>query len=94
MSSNLLLPPDTPSASATMTVAQRADGIFSRRVRTPVEITVNDQAGAFVPCYTTLDKIEGSVKITPDHDIAFDDITISLKGLCFLYFIEISNINK
>lgn len=71
---------DSVSMPTTSTVLRRSDLPFGRRARPQVEITVNDQPDAFVPSYTTLDRIEGEVRIVPENDTPFDDIVISFKG--------------
>lgn len=48
-----------------------------------IEITLRDarsSEGAYIRSYSTLDKIEGTVKITPKQDISFDDLDISFIG--------------
>ena len=46
-----------------------------------IDITlIDDQKGAFVPQFTSLDEIKGEVSITASCDTSFDDIYITFEG--------------
>lgn len=53
---------------------------FTRRNKPIIDITLNDQQDTYVSSYTTLDKIEGEVSIKAEHDLKFDDISITFEG--------------
>ena len=55
------------------------------RAKTEVEIVLDDQQSGFVPSYTTLEKIQGTVSITASTDLAFDDINITFQGVAKTY---------
>lgn len=52
------------------------------RNKAAISIVLDDsQKDAFVPSYTTLDKIQGNVLITAPYDTNFDEIYITLEGI-------------
>ena len=56
---------------------------LTQKTKPHVEIVLDDaQEGAFVPSYTTLDKIEGMVSITAPCDLRFGDIQFTFEGFC------------
>lgn len=61
---------------------------LTAKSRIAVDITLNDnQQGAYVSSYTTLDKIEGEVSITAPCDTSFDDISITFDGKSYYPYI-------
>ena len=59
---------------------------ISQKCTPVIKITLNDgQKDAFVPSYTTLDKIEGHVSITAPNDLSFEDIHITFQGASKTY---------
>lgn len=76
--------PPASAAMSTMTATTTrrvSDGVFSKRSKQAVEINIDGQDGVFVPRYTTYDTISGNVRITPEYDVEFDDISIAFKGM-------------
>ncbi|KAI9041017.1 S-antigen [Aspergillus affinis] len=54
--------------------------LLPRSNRLRVEIHLSNETPGCVGTYTTGDRIQGTVTITADHDIPFEDISISLRG--------------
>ncbi|OAX77440.1 hypothetical protein ACJ72_08261, partial [Emergomyces africanus] len=52
---------------------------LSRRSKPSVIITLKDQQTSTINSYTTLDKINGEVKITSDQDVRFEDLSIAFE---------------
>jgi hypothetical protein len=56
--------------------------------RPHVDIVLNNAHGphgTYVTSYSTMDTIDGTVNITSNHDIRFDDIEISFVGMLFCF---------
>ncbi|PGH36442.1 hypothetical protein GX50_00778 [[Emmonsia] crescens] len=51
-----------------------------RRSKLSVMITLKNQQPSPINSYTTLDKIDGEVKITSDHDVRFENLSIAFEG--------------
>ena len=69
-------------------VGRRGSGLIglTQKTKLLVAIHLDDaQDDAFVPSYTTLDKIEGSVSITAPNDRKFGDFHILFEGLSKTY---------
>ncbi|KAJ5082991.1 hypothetical protein N7532_012034 [Penicillium argentinense] len=54
---------------------------FTRRSQPKIDIHLDGQKPGLVSSYTTGDQIDGTVTITVDHDIRFDEIEIVLQGM-------------
>ena len=64
---------------------------LTQRARPIIDIILADsQREAFMPTYTTLDKIEGTVSITAICDFSFQDILITFQGASRTYVEAIS----
>ncbi|OJJ30099.1 hypothetical protein ASPWEDRAFT_120444 [Aspergillus wentii DTO 134E9] len=53
---------------------------ITRKSRSEIVIDISNTNSKCLPCFTTADQIEGTVTITPDHDISFDEVRISFQG--------------
>ncbi|KAL5355114.1 hypothetical protein BJX96DRAFT_140721 [Aspergillus floccosus] len=67
-------------ASSIITGASSSLEPFTSRARPKVTIDLDGQKNGLVNSYTTGDCIQGTVTITADHDIRFDDVDITFEG--------------
>ena len=65
---------------------------FVTKTKPAIDIVLNDnQHGAFVPSYTTLDKIEGVASITAPTDVIFTEILITFQGTTRTYVEKVAS---
>ncbi|KAG2417995.1 hypothetical protein HFD88_001095 [Aspergillus terreus] len=67
-------------ASSIITGASSSLEQFTSRARPKISIDLDGQQTGLVNSYTTGDCIQGTVTITADHDIRFDDVDITFEG--------------
>ena len=69
----------TDSIATRNTVATQVRA-FAQKGRPDIQVTLNDQEGAYISTYTTKDQLQGEASITAPHDARFDEVHLTLEG--------------